>query len=159
MGIFAEELGLYVIRPTLNILGAYSPTAQQLLIGTAAVESDLGSHLHPQERDGLGIYNISAETHRQVWDNYLVHYPDLASSVRGLASQRTFLQNPHDELVTNLAYATAIAWFAYLHAGANISDIQPDDTESLAQVWWRYYRPSQVGPTTFINHCPHAIAA
>jgi len=44
----------------------------------------------------------------------LAFHPDLASRIRGLASQRAFLEDPHSELATNLCYATAIAWVMYI---------------------------------------------
>ena len=43
--------------------------------------------------------------------------PEMASRVRGLASQRAFLSDPDAELQTNLSYCTAIAWLMQQRAG------------------------------------------
>ncbi len=119
MGICARELAQFVIRPTLEYLGCWSTNAELLLAGTASAQSGLGDHLG-ETPCGRGIYAIDSETHRQVWDQYLAFRPELASRVRGLASQHEFLVHPDQELSTNLAYATAIAWAIYAWRGAKL---------------------------------------
>jgi hypothetical protein len=108
MGIAASELCRYVIRPTLVYLGRHNQTAESLLLGIAASQSELGSALH--DRRGHGLYSISDQRHRALWDTYLALDPERASLVRGLASQHAFLGAPQLELTVNLRYATAIAW-------------------------------------------------
>ncbi|MCL6415760.1 hypothetical protein MIB92_08860 [Aestuariirhabdus sp. Z084] len=158
MGINADQLGEQVVRPTLELCGNFSPAALQLLVGTAAAESELGDQLC-DDHGGLGLYRISAEVHQRVWDDYLVHFPDQASLVRGMASQRQFLCNPHQELIYNLAYATAIAWFNYLRCGANLDGVDARDTNTLANIWWHYYHPTNPDGNLFLTRCPHMQAA
>ena len=119
MGICARELAQYVIRPTLEYLGNWSEEAELLLAGTASAQSGMGDHIG-ENSGGRGIYAIDSETHRRVWDEYLAFRPELASRVRGLASQREFLAHPDLELSTNLAYATAIAWTIYAWHGVKL---------------------------------------
>jgi len=138
MGICAEELRRLVIRPTLKHLGEWSPAAENLLLGTAAQESGLGFHLKQQHQRGLGIFQIRPQTHRRIWDNYLVHHPDLASAVRGLASQHEFLSNPHAELATNLSYTTAIAWMIYRRNEKPLPTAE--DTDSMGRHWRRHFQ-------------------
>ncbi|WP_349572400.1 hypothetical protein [Azotobacter salinestris] len=146
MGIAASELSKHVIRPTLLYLGRPSAAAEALLLGTAAIQSALGEALH--QRQGHGLYGISAASHLQLWDRYLARNPDLASHVRGLASQQAFLIAPHLELTVNLRYATAIAWL--------LVESQPlplpgaDDLPGLARVWCRVFQP-EGKPQDFIN--------
>jgi hypothetical protein len=137
MGIYVNDLRELVIRPTLLALDIWSPTAENLLLGTAAQESDLGFRMQSDKDCGLGIYFISARAHTQVWDKYLVTDPELASRVRGLASQQQFLKNPHSELVINLSYATAIAWMIYKRQQIVLTD-NPSAHE-LARYWLHYY--------------------
>jgi hypothetical protein len=111
MGINAKELNDYVIRPALDALDERSQFAEHYLLKLASKESGCGEHLiASSQSNGIGLYAISPESHTDLWDKYLAFLPDLASKVRGLASQRAFLENPHAELATNLVYATAIAW-------------------------------------------------
>lgn len=140
MGICAKELKTLVIRPTLDQLGETSKQtdiAENLLLGTAAQESGLGFHLKLDRAQGLGIYGISPRTHINIWDKYLIHQPDLASAIRGLASQHEFLTQPHVELATNLRYATAIAWMIYRRADKTLP--RADDVQGLGEYWARYY--------------------
>src|SRR4051812_45242515 len=115
MSMYVEDLRELVIRPTLKLLGQWSLTAENLLLGTAAQESQLGFRM--QSCNGastqLGVYCISPSTHIEVWDEYLITDPEQASRLRGLASQQQFLKSPHAELITNLSYATGIAWMIY----------------------------------------------
>lgn len=118
-----------VLRPTLRSLGAESEAAVNLLLGTVLAEScfnlpPLGKH---------GYYGITPALHRRVWDNYLAFKPELASQVRSIASGSSFLMNPDLELESNHAYATAIAWLAYVASGFDIPDA--DDYHALALLW------------------------
>jgi hypothetical protein len=124
-----------IIRATLKQLGDWSPAAENLLLGTALQESGGTARLREGRR--LGVFRISAATHRAVWDNYLVNHPELASEVRGLAGQHGFLRDPHGELVTNLKYAIAIAWMIYRRHGQALPDAE--DIAGLARHWQRHF--------------------
>ena len=137
MGIYANDLRELVIRPTLLVLNEWSASAENLLLGTAAQESGLGFRMQSDKDAGMGIYCISAYTHIQVWDKYLVTDPELASRVRGLASQQQFLKNPHSELIINLSYATGIAWMIYKRQQFVLADNL--NVHELAKYWWNYY--------------------
>ena len=168
MGICTEEFRQCVVRPTLEHLGHWSQAAENLLIGTAAQESGLGFHLTEGNNRGIGIYQIRRRIHRSIWDNYLVNHPELASRIRGLASQHEFLSHPHAELATNLSYATAIAWMIYYRHNKQLPNAS--DLEALSHFWQRYYqrprgmkRRNHDDRERFINsyqrHQPRASAA
>lgn len=122
MYVTAEHLRDQVIRPTLEYLGAWSPTSEAFLLKVAIKAPEVG--LFSGRKDGLGLFNITAAQHRDLWDRYLAFNPELASRVRGLASQRAFLSDPDSELQTNLSYCTAIAWLLQRRAGGFLA--QPD---------------------------------
>jgi hypothetical protein len=150
MGLCPDELRHLVIRPTLEYLNQYSLAAETLLMGTAAVESAMGYELKQNKGRGLGIYHITPRSHQLLWDQYLAKDPELASKVRGLASQHGFLIKPHCELTTNLRYATAIAWLLYERKGKSLPD--PNDVIAMAKFWRRHFhsRP-QNGIETYIE--------
>jgi hypothetical protein len=113
MDISKQELRDQIIHPTLEYLGKAGVAVENLLV--AIVTQKQHTHSGTQHNHkGLGPYGIDTSTHQVVWDKYLAFHPDLASRIRGLASQRAFLEDPHSELVTNLCYATAIAWVIYI---------------------------------------------
>lgn len=138
MGICSGEFVTLVIRPTLKKLGIYTDSFEQLLIGTAAAETGIGLHLAQPGHEGLGVYLITPTQHRQVWDNYLAFHPELASLIRGCASQQLFLEHPDQELAFNLQYATAIAAAIYLQAMGEPPQLL--NSTQLANLWQRYYR-------------------
>lgn len=150
MGICPAELQHLVIRPTLEYLGDYSKSAQTLLMATAAMESELGFHLKSEESRGLGVFRINPRAHQLLWDGYLAKDPDLASKVRGLASQHEFLSHPHQELTTNLRYATAIAWMMYRRKNKVLP--AEDDIEGMAKFWRRHFHSKpHASVESFVN--------
>lgn len=114
MDISPTELREMVIRPTLISLDKYSQAAENLLMAIALVKQENNHRLTTPCDKYYGIFQIDVPSHQRVWDKYLAFHPELASKIRGLASQREFLKHPHLELATNLSYATAIAWALHL---------------------------------------------
>jgi hypothetical protein len=128
MYVTEEHLRDQVIRPTLEYMGAWTPENEAFLLDAAINAPELG--LFAARNEGLGLYNVTAAQHRDLWDRYLAFNPDLASRVRGLASQRAFLSDPDSELQTNLSYCTAIAWLMQLRAGGVAK--QPDTMSAIS---------------------------
>ncbi len=150
MGIYINDLRGLVVRPTLEHLHEWSQTAENLLLGTAAQESQLGYRMLSNNHGGLGIFNISPQTHLDLWDNYLVTDPELASLTRGLASQQLFLKNPHGELITNLSYSTAMAWMIYKRHNLQLPSYA--NALDLARYWLNHYRSrNHVAHQTTVN--------
>jgi hypothetical protein len=136
-----------VIRPALSYLGISSRSAENLLLGTLMVMAWLPPGKQPH--GGIGPYSISRGLHTRIWDDYLAKDPEVASLIRGLASQRCFLQNPHGELGYNLAYATAIAWLVYQQQPLDLSDNM--DINELAQLWHLIYPHHDASAIDFIE--------
>ena len=130
MYVTAEHLRDHVIRPTLKYLGKWTPTSEDFLLNAAIDGPDLG--LFSPRNEGLGIFHITAAQHRDLWDRYLAFNPEMASRVRGLASQRAFLSDPDSELQTNLSYCTAIAWLLYQRSGQSMDEQQPLEQRASA---------------------------
>ncbi len=132
----ADDLRHFVIRDTLHALNDWSLSAENLLLGTAAQESGLGGW---SKGSRIGIYRITPAMHRAIWDKYLIHNPPLASEIRGLAGQHSFLKAPHNELATNLKYATAIAWMIYRRSNQKLPDAH--NLVALGKFWLRNFHP------------------
>ncbi len=149
MGINPVDFRQLIVRPTLQKLGKWSSPLENLLVGTAAQASGLGIQLN--SAFGFGLYQISANLHVQVWDCFFAFDADLASTVRGMASQRDFLQQPHLELTTNLRYATAVAWGVYALKQAEIP-LEADNLDALSRCWHQYFcEDSTLTPRQFIS--------
>jgi len=133
MGIDSEQLRHYVIRPTLKYLGLYSRSAEELLIGTAAVESQGGRYLHQLNNGPAhGIFQMEPDTHEDIWGNYLDYRQPLSDSIRNLGGRCSA-----EDLIGNLCYATAMARVHYLR----VPMLLPGETElmSLAKYWKDHY--------------------
>ena len=140
MDAYSLQLLNNVIRPTLEHIGIGNvETKAWLLLGTATIAT--ASLTAPSWPEHYGIYAIKSEDHVRVWDEFLAKDPDMASAVRGLASQHRFLQQPDAELNTNLAYATAIAAMVYEEATAAWSTTTAP--ASLAYLWAQSFWPHE----------------
>ena len=120
MYVTAEHLRDQVIGPTLKYLGVWTPATEAFLLNIAIDTPELG--LFSARTEGLGIFHITPAQHRDIWDRYLAFKPDMASRVRGLASQRVFLTEPDKELQTDLGYCTAVAWLLYKRSDMAIKE-------------------------------------
>ena len=127
-----------IVRPVLDYLMLASPAAENLLVGTAAVESGLRRLTQAGGGPGVGVYQIEPATHADVWDNYLAFRPELGARVRGLmASKAWFGSDTEKELYGNLFYATAMARVIYLRAPRRLPEAH--DLDGLALYWKTYY--------------------
>ena len=72
----------YIIIPVLSKLDMYSESAANLLLGTAAIESDMGQFLRQINGPALGIYQMEPSTHLDIWQNYLQFREEMLKKVR-----------------------------------------------------------------------------
>lgn len=129
----ADQFKRQVVIPTLAFMGRRCPDAEAFLIGSAAAAT--GFNPFGNERGKVGIFGITSSQHRAVWDQWLAHDPEIASAVRGLASQRAFLVDPDRELGYNPAYALAVFYHLTLMSGERFP--AATDTIAQAQLWSR----------------------
>lgn len=133
--INSYHLRHYVIKPTLEIIG-WSLAAENLLMGTAAQESQLGFYLKQINGPALGIFQIEPATHKDVWANYINYRPELKNKL----AQIVTIKSPEwleTHLVTNLAYSAAIARIIYMRAPEKLPDA--NEIEGMARYWKKYY--------------------
>lgn len=134
-----RQLREHVIRPVLRYLDAYSESAEELLVLTAAHESLMGEYLH-QTGGGpaVGIYQMEPATHDDIWASYLAYRHALAERI---AETRTGLfqasGQPALEMAGNLYYATAMARAHYLRVPETLPG--SDDSLGLAGYWKSHY--------------------
>jgi hypothetical protein len=131
--IDSKQLKEYVIIPVLEKLDMFSESAVQLLLGTAAVESDMGHYLHQIKGPALGIYQMEPKTHNDIWDNYLKYRPEL----RQLMHDKITEKHIPNQLIGNLFYATAMARLHYKRAPAYLPEA--NNIDGLAKYWRNFY--------------------
>ena len=131
-----KQLRTEIIKPILNYLGLYSKEAEELLLGTACQESQVGHYIRQIGCNGItgafGIYQMEIRTANDIWNNFLIYKKDLAEKVESLKIKSLTTQ---DNLKYNLAYATAMCRIHYLRVKEEI----PVNRFGQAQYWKKYY--------------------
>lgn len=118
----------------------YSKVAVNLLLGTAAVESDFGTYLR-QLGGGRarGILQMEPATEKDIWDNYLFYgRADKRRAIYKISGVRS--ANNSGALEWNLAYAICMGRLLY----RRIPEPFPvsDDIEGLAHYYKAYWNTS-----------------
>lgn len=127
-----DQVRELIIVPALETLQLYSKAAEQLVLGTGLVESNL-THLK-QLGDGpaLGLWQMEPATHDDIWLNYLAYKPELTERLQSLGPIRFPLA-----LVGNLWYAAAMCRIHYYRVPNPLP--AEDDIEAQAAYWRRHY--------------------
>jgi hypothetical protein len=150
MPINQKHLKEIIIKPVLKHFGMWSQAAENLLLGTAAHESHLGTYLMQNNNAGdpvgpaLGLFGMEKITHDDIWDN-VIRYRKSNYSIHGLEHEIFFhfQYDPEcgrplaDNLVNNLQYAALMCRLHY----SRFSEPLPryDDIRKLAAYWKKYY--------------------
>ncbi|MEE3046670.1 MAG: hypothetical protein VX620_15580 [Pseudomonadota bacterium] len=134
-----KQLRLDIIRPVLQATGMWSQAAENLLMGTAAQESDGGRYVR-QLANGpaRGIFQMEPATLDDIYANYLEYRPDLRGAVDAYLTPAL---GRDENLVCNLAYATLMCRVHY----RRVPDALPkaDDLRGMATYWKRFYNTVQ----------------
>lgn len=136
----AKQLRELVIRPVLKSLNAWSPAAEDLLLGTACQESHCGEYIRQVGCSGnvgaFGVWQMELATARDIYDNYLRYKPDLCARVDALKGAK---QTIGEALTMNAGYACALARIHYMRQPGNI----PADVAGQAAYWKKYYNTAK----------------
>ena len=73
-----------VIAPALDKLGLWSPSAEELVLGTAIVESGLTYIRQWGDGPALGLWQVEPSTQNDLYTNFLNYRPELDSQLMEL---------------------------------------------------------------------------
>lgn len=133
--ISVAQLRFFIVRPTLEHIGLWSPDAEQLVICTGLQESHLRfvDQLDRGDRrwgPALGLFQMEKLTHDDHW-LWLEKNPDLAKKVRDFAA----VEPPGwKQLAGNMNYAAAMCRVHYRRKPGALPS--GDDLEGM----WKYYK-------------------
>lgn len=138
-----------VIRPTLQRIGYWSKAAEQLLLGTALVESNLEAVRQIGGGPALGYFQMEPRTHDDHWRYLDSRRPDLGRAIRALLPPGGTPDAEH--MVSCHPYACAMARVHYLRKRSPLP--AADDIEAMARYWKEHYNtPTGKGtPEGFVN--------
>ena len=163
-----EHFRIHIVRPTLKLMdgyikGMWSEAAENLLVGTAIMESDL-AYLKQKNGPALGVYQIEPFTHKDITERYIeeskfrdefgnmfdnmVGWPYPATlNVEGelveaiLDDDGNFEDRPYEfdinQLIFDLRYATMIARIKYWMSVEPLPSA--NDIHALGHYWNKNY--------------------
>lgn len=144
--IYCNHIRKYIIQPTLRGIGKYSRNAEELLLLTAAQESQLGTYLHQLDNGpAVGIYQMEPATHDDIWTHYLKYNQHLADKILQWELPRAFEESDAKEMAGNMYYATAMARAFYLRFAESLPEY--DDVRGMAKYYKKYWN-TKLGAAT-----------
>lgn len=127
-----------IVEPTLQFLDEvipYSEEAVDLLMMTAAHESNGCSYIKQINGPALGVYQMEPATHEDIYKNFLKYNPKIKSLLKDFTIDAGILLQQGEDMVFNLAYATAMARVHYYR----VPEALPNTLEGLAAYAKKYY--------------------
>lgn len=143
-----EHLLECAIRPALDHMGMGGKAAEELILGTAIVESGLKYLKQLGNGPALGLWQMEPATHQDIYDNWLVYRDDAGELLSNLVVERaeTFAPSERlDQLTWNLRYAAAMCRLKYYRSKTALPEA--GDLEGQARFWKSCYN-SHLGKGT-----------
>lgn len=152
MAIDTKQLRDLIIRPTLESMRMYSASAENLLLGTCAQESHMGTYIKQLGKGpALGIFQMEPQTYYDIHKNYLSYKTNLIVDLANLSLLRRdpmtdqILPYSHDKLISDMGLATAFARLAYYRQDEPLPE--HDNIDGLFYYYKKYYN-SYIGKAT-----------
>ena len=132
--MLASQTRSLVIRPALKKLKLWSPSAEELVLGTAIVESGLTYLKQHGDGPALGLWQVEPATHDDLYTHFLNYRPELGSKLIELRAAGLGLD---ENLATNQMYGAAVCRLCYYRK----PDALPEagDIEGQAAFWKQHY--------------------
>lgn len=134
-GLDLAQFRTFVVRPVLQYLGLHSQAAENLVVGTALVESRLKYIKQIGGGPALGVFQMEPNTYNDIYHNYLSYRPDLKVLVDATRDGR--LTTLEEELVYNLAFAAAMCRVHYVRVKHPLPAYT--DAVGMAEYWKAHY--------------------
>ena len=137
-----------VVRPAIVDLDLWSQAAENLLVGTALVESRLTHLRQLAGGPALGVFQMEPATHHDLWDNWLRYRPDITATMTDESASQAI---DATILIWNLRYAAMCCRLQYrrvphpLPGAANVA--------GLARYWKSHWNTlhGRGEPEKFVN--------
>ena len=130
----AIHLQDWVIAPALEKIGLWSRSAEELVLGTAIVESGLTYIRQWGEGPVLGLWQVEPSTQNDLYTNFLNYRPSLSFKISELRSAGLSLE---ENLATNLMYGAAVCRLCYYRKSEPLPEA--GDLEGQGEYWKTHY--------------------
>ena len=133
-----DQYEAHIVVPALKKMEMYSPSAVDLIVGTALQESRL-VYIKQLKGPALGLMQIEPRTLYDIYDNYLRYRPDIKARLNSFvhwneAFDRSWPYLEH-QLMSNMLYGVAVARIIYWRDKEPL----PATLEGQAAFWKRVY--------------------
>ena len=132
MSICKNQLRDLIVRTLVKVPEFYSDEAVEILMMTAAAESDLGTYLTQVEGPALGLMQVEPETMRDNYGRFLYFRDRLKEDIRLACGVDKF---DEDALEYNMAFNILMARLKYWRSPGPL----PSDLEGMAKYHEKYY--------------------
>lgn len=132
-GLNLPDLKRLIVAPALTAIGLYSPAACNLVVGTAAVESDCSYLKQIGAGPALGLWQMEPATEADIWANVINPSKALKLAINGMLC----VGNTTSQLIGNLPYAAAMCRLKYHQSTEPLPT--EDDADAMAMYWKRIY--------------------
>lgn len=123
-----------VVESALRHIALHSLAAENLVLGTAMVESEL-NYIKQIDGPALGFFQMEPTTHDDIWENFLPSQKELTLRVQMLLPRS--YDRASNELIHNIRYAAAMCRIHYLRVPQPLPSAT--DAQGMASYWKRYY--------------------
>lgn len=134
-----------LIRKTLREVDLFSDDAVELLMLTAAVESDLGYYIKQTNGPGLGIFSIEPITHDDIMYRWLNSPTAKRKALReriwlALSPESSYVIYPDKKVLAyDLRYSIIVARLKYYMNPEPIPSHVKDGAMALAYYWKKHF--------------------
>lgn len=137
-----SQIKLFIIRPALTAMGAYSPALENLIAGIGNVESGYKYISQLGAGPARGDWQMEPFTHDDCWQNYL-RYPRQSKMATAIRAMMVPGYSATDQLRWNRMYAAAMCAVKCLRATPLSPIPNADDAAGQAQFWKKYYNTGE----------------
>ena len=130
----ATQIRSMVIRPALEKLSLWSLNAEELVLGTAIVESGLTYLRQHGDGPALGLWQVEPSTQNDLYTNFLNYRPELGTQLMELRAPNLSMD---ENLATNLMYGAAVCRLCYYRKAEALPEA--GDIEGQGQYWKANY--------------------
>lgn len=121
-----------MVRDVLLNWDMYSGGMEELLLLTAAVESDFGKYWRQVGGPAEGIFQMEPATTEDMWNNYVW----VQTTYKPI---NLFEQFNNSNLLYDLEYQIVWAALHYIRSGVNIPEHYTGDDAQLARIWKNHW--------------------
>ena len=130
----ATQLRELIVRPALQLVNLHSESAENLVMGTAAVESRL-EYVKQIGGPALGLWQMEPATHDDIWDRWLTYRSNFMQVMLAAIGCEGF--PAAERMIWDLRYAAIMCRIHYRRRPEALPD--KDDVWGMAGYWKSHY--------------------